>query len=444
MAKPVGRKEVKVNVNVDNEQITLSSMMKDKNILRDLAGGLERDSFLADRHKSIFSILQDISFRKLEFDIEVFIQLAGKRDYGGRSYIENLQEAFKLPKNIDYHTGKLRTDAAKYKLRSGPLARLVDLCEDPNADIDEISAGIQNVNAGVLLDLSIGVSLGKPLYRKYLSDIRARRKNPQFVPTGFPYLDGGLTEGLARKKISVWTGRPSMGKSTWAWNMADRIANRWDIKTIVFCLEMTEEAYMDGIVSSRTGISIEKLVKKVNELTNKDLKKINDTVFEITKNQRLVFWDKSLDNAKLARILAEGGYQVAIFDLYEKMIKDKVQEKIAADLDYKQQMAKDMNCHMAFFHQTRRGVEKRANKRPTLEDLKNSGGYEEVPDLVVSFYREKYYNPDFIEDVMESWVLKQRRGGRLFSVFHEFDGRYARIGKARKDYSPPFGGDSLD
>ena len=101
---------------------------------------------------------------------------------------------------------------------------------------------------------------------------------------------------------------------------------------------------------------------------------------------------------------------------------------ISSELDRTQQLAKDTDCHMALIHQTRRGVEKRKNKRPTLEDLKNSGGYEEVADLVVALYRESYYRPNVDQDVLEVGILKQRRGARQGWHFFKFEGAYGRIG----------------
>jgi replicative DNA helicase len=371
------------------------------------------------------------------YDIEAFEQISIGKSYGGRSYVDKIYQAFPvLPKNLDYHVEKLRVDAVKYNLRLGRLQNLVDACEDPTIGLDRIGSLIREINMQTMGYLTAGVTSGRGLYERYLSDIRARRKSTGFIPTGFDWMDEDLTEGLARKRVSIWTGRPSIGKSTVAWNLAERMARRNGSKVLYLALEMDTVGILDGIVSCRSGIELDDLVKSPNKLDRVKLKKINDTIFEITDGNNLVFWDKSLDNEKLARILAEGNYAIAIFDLYEKMVKQKTQDVIAADLDIKQQMAKDFDAHFALFHQTRRGVERRKNKRPNLEDLKNSGGYEEVADLVVALYREKYYNPSVTKNVMEMGILKQRRG-KVFNWYNYlFEGAYGRIGAEVRDWDP--------
>lgn len=436
MPKPEGRKRVEVHVNVENEQLVLSAMMHDAVVMRDLAASLASKSFIAERHQVIFSVLQDIVHRRLKFDIELFTQLAKTRKYGGREYVEKLYLAFPtLPKNLDYHVERIQVDAVKYELRTGLLQQMVDLAEDPAAGIDDMSAVIREVNMRLAGHLTAGITGGRNLYEKYLADMRARRKSSSFSPTGYDWLDEDLVEGLARKKVSILTARPSIGKSTFAWNIADRVANVYKQKVIYFALEMDMISVLDGIVASRTQIPIDNLVKYPDRLTRVQLRKVNETIYEITNNETLVFWDKGMNLDRLARVLSEGQYALGVFDLYEKMIGTKDQAVIAASLDKTQQMMKDCDCHGMLVHQTRRGVENRRDKRPTLEDLKNSGGYEEVADLVIALYREAYYNEDEPEDVLEVGILKQRRGARLAWHYFDFDGSIGYVGAEVRDWA---------
>jgi replicative DNA helicase len=432
---PVGRPRVEIHADTANEQIILSAMMTDRKILSDLANMLDRSVFIGKRHKVIFAILREMANRHLVFDIEAFEQVGRNKKYGERKYILDLIDAYpNPPKNLKFHLDKLRTDAAKIALRIGPLQTLVDLSEDPTATLDEISAASYQLSNTLTGKLSGGIKRGKALYEHYMADFRARREEGGiFVGTGFPWLDDYLVEGLARKKLSVWTARPGMGKTTFAVNVADRVASRGE-SVGHFAYETGEISALDGIVSLRTGISVDRLVKTPDELTRNEFRKVKLVVREITGNECLAFVVEKPDFTKLYNIIREGNFSLNIFDLWEKLIGKKDQAVIAEYLDKQQQLSKDTDSHSMMIHQTKRGVEKRPDKRPTLEDLKNSGAYEENVDLAVYFYRDAYYDKSLEEDIIEAGVLKQRRGKFLGVCYHEFDGAHGRIGRERRDY----------
>lgn len=420
---------------MENEQLILASMLGNREVMRQLASELSPETFIGERHKTIFRILRELNSHRLEYDLEVFEQFGRNRDYGGRKYLVDLGAAYpEPPKNLQYHVDKLRVDALKAALRVGALQRLVDSAEDPAVSLDEMQGVIQELNRELASFATAGMSSGFNLYEQYLNDMKARLRSSVFIPTGFDWLDESLIEGMARGKVSVWTARPSMGKSTFMWNLADRVANRVKKKVIYFPIEMGTISVLDGMVSLRTGIPLDYLIKTPQLLKSEDKKLINQTALSLTENENLCFWNKSIKLESLYRVISQGGYAVAIFDLWERMVYHKDQGVIAAQLEAMQQLSKDTDCHFALVHQTRRGVETRKDKRPTLEDLKNSGGYEEVADLVVAFYRDCYYNLDVAEDVIEVGILKQRRGLRLNWHYFRFEGKFGRIGEEVRNW----------
>lgn len=435
MPEPVGRETVTLEVNTENEQLVLATMMNDRVALRDLVRTLEMNVFLGKRHRTIFSVLQEIALRHLEYDHELFIQLGRDKSYGGVRYLNQLVDAFpEMPKNLQYHVDKLRIDAVKMKLRKGPVQRLVELCEDPSAELGDVSTQVMELNHGVSGHLSGGVTRGEALYRKYLADIRVRRKSSHFVPTGFSWLDENLTEGLAAQKVSIITARPSIGKSTLAWNIADRVANFVKLPVIYFPIEMGTVPVMDGMVSCNSKIHLDKLIKTPGQLTKTEARLVNDTAQRITQNKNLTFYDGKIALNNVYRVVSEGGYRVAVFDLWEKLVGSVDQKDITRELNFTQQLAKDTDCHFMLVQQTKRGVEKRDDKMPTLEDLKNSGTYEEVADLVIALTRRKFYQKDLDEDILEMEILKQRRGANLARVCYEFEGGYGRVGNERRGW----------
>jgi replicative DNA helicase len=125
-------------------------------------------------------------------------------------------------------------------------------------------------------------------------------------------------------------------------------------------------------------------------------------------------------------------------DLWEKFTDIKIDaSSIAEKLNKTQAMAKECNVHMAIVQQIKRSEDKKGkkNKRPTIDLLKNSGGYEEVADLIIMMHREKYYDPELDDDIIEYIIGKQRRGQMNKTAYHIFDGNYGMIGDYVKAYA---------
>ena len=101
---------------------------------------------------------------------------------------------------------------------------------------------------------------------------------------------------------------------------------------------------------------------------------------------------------------------MVVWDLFDKSLPDLSPSAISEGLNKAQAIAKEFDIHLLLLAQIRRGVERRGDKRPTREDLKGSGGWEEVADQIIAVHRESVYDPDLEDDTMEIGVLKQRMG----------------------------------
>lgn len=438
-SKPVGRPEVKILTGVQQEQIVLAAMMRDTTILRDLATTLESDTFLAKRHREMFRILRRMAVGGLSYSVESFEAESKGVDFGGREYLMGIDEAYPSPLvNLENHLSRVKLSALKHHLRIGDGQRLMDMLANPHSKMEEIHAKGQEILKGLEGHGVDNLLVGEKLRQRYLADFYGRMDKSVYVPTGYPELDENLTEGFAPKRLSIVTARPSIGKSTFAWNLAMR-AFFLGIPVVYFALEMSAEAVMDGMVSAATQVPLDDLIKFPHELGQEAIFSVEDCIRKLTESNNFAIWDRSMTLEKAARIIREGGFKLAFWDLWEKIVPEKVQDVIAKLLDRTQQMAKDTDCHQCLIHQTGRRVEGRANKRPTLTDLKNSGGYEECADLVLGLYRESYYNENVDKDVLEVGILKQRRGSRMGWYGFEFDGAHGRVGEAVADWSPNFG-----
>lgn len=433
MSTPAGRKLVRQKFVPRNEQIVLSAMMKDPEVMIKLCAILNPRMFIDSdgRHAAIFIVFCELVEKRLHFDLETFEQLATGRKYGGREYVKNLFEAFpKGQGNLDHHVEQMRVDALKAGALQGPVQELVDLCQDPTAGLPEIRSAVHVLNQEFSGHATDRILRGETLREKYQRRLNQRVKGSTFVSTGMPALDKHLTGGLSRPAISVWTGQTGMGKSTLAWNVADYAANVAGLNVVYFSFEMTAEALLDAMACARTDLPLSRVIKYAHRMDRKQVKAISSAVRDITANGKLAIRERRIRLKDLPAVLADCRPQLAIFDLWERMILRPNNESITEGLSEMEDLTKEFDFHAFILQQQRRVDQKMkvAQQRPTLSGLKNSGGYAEFADLVGGLYREKWFRPETEKDVLEIQLMKQKRGeGGSFACV-EFDAEHGRIG----------------
>lgn len=464
----LGSKKKLISFNINNEQVVLANMLISNKIRRKVSKEVKSKDWLGKKHKVIFNILCRMVERNLEYDIDTFESIAKENeDFGGLSYLTKLESLFDENVNIDYHVELLKSDSVKHHLKEKGLDKLKDLVNDPHSDILEIKTSLDKMRDEVIKSASVkNVLSGIELRKTYWKDLQERMKESIFVPSGIKGLDRWLTEGFARKKTSIWSARPGMGKTTTLANVALNLSrgitnSKEEIisppkKVLVAPLESGPISYIDimvtvlikekmekemdddsGLPLSMVGMKLDKLVKDSDKINEEELANIKWAMDQIFSNDNLtIIDDPMLSLDELEVILEEGNYDVCIVDLWERLSDIEIDAgKITKKLTRTQAMAKTCNVHMAVVHQQRRADAKSKSKRPTMEALKNSGAYEEVADLIVFLYRPKYYDHELEEDVIELIIAKQRRGAMGKSAFHEFHADYATVGRYRKNYT---------
>lgn len=458
-----------VSFNIANEQLILAQLIKSTKSRKRLTKDLKPYHFIGKKHRAIFNVLGRMVEKNLEYNLDTFESLATERDeFGGLEYLQKLEKLFEENANIEHHVAILKADAVKHHIKERRLEKLIDIIEDPHSEITELTDVIDKIKQEVQQNFTVENLLsGVELRKSYWQDLQERMKESIYVPTGIKGLDRWLTEGLARKKTSIWSARPGGGKTTTMANIALTLArglknNKGEViaepkKVLLVPLETGHISYIDIMVSvlikerlesemdensalpkTLIGMRLDKLVKDSDKIEKHELDLVKWAMGEIFSNENLtVVDDPHLSLDKLEIILENGNYDVCMVDLWERLSDIEIDAgKITKKLTKTQAMAKTCNVHMALVHQQRRSDGKSKSKRPTMEMLKNSGAYEEIADLVVFLHREKYYNPELEEDIVEYIIAKQRRGAMGKSAYHEFHADFGMVGMHRKDYKP--------
>jgi replicative DNA helicase len=255
----------------------------------------------------------------------------------------------------------------------------------------------------------------------------------KLIKTGFKTIDNRLN-GFKDGDLIVVAGRPGMGKTTWALNIATN--NILNAKTVlIFSLEMTNEQLIKKIISSESGLSMKSLL--TGDLTPSEWNKFN-SIEKILSASSLYVYDKSpitietLVN-KTKAIQSIKDIDLIVVDYLQLLMTSNKapsnSDSRAASMTYISNLlkglAKDVGCPVISLSQLNRGVEARVDKRPVLSDLRDSGSIEQDADMVIMLYREEYY--DSLNTGLAEVIVRKNRLGETGDFNLAFDGATSKF-----------------
>lgn len=432
-----------ISFDVNNEQVILASMMKSKVLRRKLSSELSEFNFVGKRHKKIFSILKCMV--DIEYNEDTFDALSDGADYGGFDYLKELIKYFDAQDegNIEIHVKKLIKDSVKHRMKKSIMPKLEELISDPSTELEDIQDELEKANGRIKNSFTDNLVLKKDkLKLEYKAELKERSMGlKEVVGFGFKEIDEELVEGMQPGKVVVITARPSMGKTTFTSNVINHVTTNLKKKVLACPLETGKSNLMDYLVVQNCqkkgwNINLGDILSRMSKIDIAKKHKINKAIDMTLDDDYLDIADsRDLTLSRLRYILQNEDYDICFIDLFEKLA-DVITEGANANLSQKleevQKIAQQTRTCIVIVSQLRRvGGKGVADKKPDLEQIKNSGKYEEVGDVIIGLYREHYYNKE-VEDVIEVIVLKQRNGLRNYSAGFEFLGYIATIGESKE------------
>ncbi|MBC7765858.1 MAG: replicative DNA helicase, partial [Hyphomonadaceae bacterium] len=258
------------------------------------------------------------------------------------------------------------------------------------------------------------------------------------VPSGFIDLDMKLN-GLQPSDLVLVAARPAMGKTSFALNIAQYAATHNNTTVAVFSLEMSKEQLVNRLLWSQALIPSNKI--RTGELDSKDWKEIAYAM-GVLSDAPLYIDDmasiKVLDiRAKCRRLQLEKNLGLVVID-YLQLIQESGkssnrQEEVARITRSLKILAKELNVPVVVLSQLSRAAESRADHRPMLSDLRESGAIEQDADIVMFLYRDDYYNPDTTEKPgVAECIIAKHRNGSTGTVEMRWMGEYTKFANLAK------------
>lgn len=420
----------------DVEQIVLGSIMLEGNLADSIMNQLSSDLFYFVSHKKIADAVISLYRENKPLDaIMVCDRLKSTndlQDIGGDFFVFNLMSLVSSTANIEHHI-RLLQEAQLKRSVIGMGSDAVRRCFDPSFDVfdtyNSLMSGLEN-NVKSLLNSDVkGIT---EVYDTIISDAKETIKKGTHsgVPSGLYLLDN-VTNGFQKSDLIILAGRPSMGKTACAISIAMFPAVNQKMPVAVFSLEMSSEQLVSRMQSISSGINVGRIIKK--QLTTLDLENIEYCCRDL-RNSPIFIDDTPNINlielkTKCRRLVKEKGVKMIIIDYLQLMrsglsISNREQEIAEISRGLKG-LAKELSIPIIALSQLSRGVESRAgDKKPMLQDLRESGQIEQDADMVMFCYRPEYYgiteyqigNTDFDTKGLFLLLVSKHRNGELGEI----------------------------
>lgn len=421
---------------LDSERALLGALLLKPDVLHDVSDTIRSDSFYADKHKTIFEAMRELSDRGEPIDLlslsEKLQALGELERVGGRAYIAELIEAAPTPGNYAHYADLV---ARKYVMRAlidtahGITEAAYDEGRDTHEVLDEAEKSIYAIGNGVAAHkfVNIGDKLEDAWER--IEALSKKEDGIRGVPTGLSGLDN-LLSGLHPSDLIILAARPSVGKTSLALDIARNAAVRHGVSVGIFSLEMSSEQLVDRMLAAESYVDSWK-IRTGAVRTEDDFGRIRDALETLSKAP--IYIDDKPGNNILAmravarRLKRERGIGLIVVDYLQLMTpvgakaSDSLVQQVTEISRSLKGLARELNVPVLALSQLSRAVEQRGGK-PRLSDLRDSGSIEQDADVVMFIHREDRTNPDSDrQNIAEILVEKHRNGptGRVELFFDD-------------------------
>ena len=434
---------------IEAEQSVLGGLMLDNNSWDKVSELISAEDFYRLEHRIIFKTLWNLSRLNQPFDVvTVSEELKNQNqisNIGNESYLFELANNTPTTSNIAAYAEIVRERSVRRKLieSAGIIANLAfnpegravkEILDTAEREIFKIaeqrSRGMGPVDISSILALA-----SDKIDELYHSDQAITG-----LPTGFVDLDD-LTSGLHKGELIIIAGRPSMGKTTFAMNIAENVAIKNPKPVLVFSLEMPSESLAMRMISSLGRIDQKKV--RTGKLTNDDWPRLNQAVDFLSETPFFIDDTPALSPAELrarSRRLAKskGELGLIVIDYLQLMqipgskTENRVSEIAEISRSLKA-LAKEMNVPVIALSQLNRGLEQRTDKRPIMSDLRESGAIEQDADIIMFVYRDEVYNESTVNKGIAEIIIAKHRNGPIGKINLTFLGQYTKFENHYRD-----------
>lgn len=424
------------------EQSVLGALMLDARAWDQVADRISDEDFYEPRHKLIYAAMQTLASRQSPFDVLTVTEILKDQNnlaaVGGDVYLFELTNSTPAASNIIAYADIVRERSVMRQLISAgnDMARSAfnpdgkeakDVLDQAERSVFSIAEQRARGSGPVKLATLLSAATDR------LDELRDSPGGITGVATGFSDLDG-MTSGLQAADLVIIAGRPSMGKTAFAMNLAEHAAINSDKPVLVFSMEMPGESLALRLLSSLGSVDQHKL--RTGDLKDDDWPNITSAVSILSEAKMYIDDTPALTptdlRARARRVARQyDGVSLIVVDYLQLMRVGGKSENRATEISEISRslkaLAKELNVPVVALSQLNRSLEQRTDKRPVMSDLRESGAIEQDADLIMFIYRDEVYNEDSPYKGTAEIIIAKHRNGPIGRTRLTFLGRYTKF-----------------
>ncbi|RDZ28694.1 replicative DNA helicase [Lysobacter silvisoli] len=434
---------------IEAEQAVLGGLMLAPDAYDRVADQLVEEDFYRRDHQLIYRAIRELAEKNRPFDAvtlgEWFDSMGLSEQVAGGAYLIELASTTPSAANIAAYAEIVRDKAVLRQLIEVGTGIVNDGFQPDGRDSGEILAKAEQEVFAIAEAGARGRTDFTPV-NKALSEafdvLQTRYANGGSVtglPTGYTEFDE-MTAGLQNTDLLIIAARPAMGKTTLALNMAEYAAFRSKKAVAVFSMEMSASQLALRLISSVGRVNAQRL--RSGQLEDEDWSRVTSAIRQLREAKIFIDDTPGLSpdvlRAKSRRLKREHDLGLIVIDYLQLMSVPGNSENRATEISEisrsLKHLAKELNLPVIALSQLNRSLEQRADKRPVMADLRESGAIEQDADVIVFIYRDDYYNKETSPDKgLAEVIIGKQRSGPTGSIKLKFFGEYTRFDNLSRD-----------
>lgn len=408
---------------LEAEQSVLGAMLLDKEAITAATELITGEDFYREAHKEIFEAIVEIFDRGDPVDLITLTEKLKVRNtleaVGGITYLTNLMNVVPATHNVHYYAKIIEDKALLRRLIKSSneiMAKSFEATEEVSSIIDSAEKSIFNISLN--RSTQGPVPIKKILNTNFdkIEELYLNKGKITGVPSGFTDLDDKLS-GLQKSDLVLVAARPSMGKTSFIMNIVQNAGIREKVPTAIFSLEMSKEQLTQRLLCAEALIDAHRL--RVGDISEDEWIKLARVMGPLSDAPIFIDDTAAISitemRAKCRRLKIEHNLGLVLIDYLQLMSGkgsyDSRQQEISDISRSLKALAKELQVPVVACAQLSRAPELRADHRPIMSDLRESGAIEQDADVIMFLYRDEYYHPDTDKkNIGEVIIAKQRNG----------------------------------
>lgn len=437
---------------IEGEQAVLGGLLLSPRAWDQVADVVTEADFYREDHRLVFRAIHELNDRGKPCDavtVTEWFESHGKADQvDGGSYINQLTSSTPSAANVKAYAEIVREKSVLRQLidvgseiTSGVFASdgrdSQELLEAAERKVFAIAE--QGMRAGSDF-VSVQETIKEAIEK--IQELHEFEGEITGTPTGFKNFDK-LTAGLQPSDLIIVAGRPAMGKTTLAMNIAEHAAIKSDVPVAIFSMEMSSLQLVMRLFSSLGQIDQTRL--RTGNLDDLDWPKLTSAMNLLHKSHIFIDETPSLSpselRARARRLKREHDIGLIVVDYIQLMAVPGTKENRATEIAEISRslkaIAKELHVPVIALSQLNRALEQRPNKRPIMADLRESGSIEQDADLIIFIYRDEVYNEETPEKGKAEIIIGKHRNGPTDTVVLTFQGQWLRFVNYAPEHAYP-------